>query len=173
MHKQAVISRESMCDNAVRKQSVFLTRNWILLKLKVLELRMWSARRPGVATTTWGWLVNSKAWLTMSVDQHSERVSVVNGIRHWLRSVRYPVHANALSLPSYPFHQQRCNPSVPEASPGRETARRSDRPVPCMTSHARPHQLSIETPQLLSNFVRTKIIANVLLSDNCLHWRRK
>lgn len=31
---------------------VLLTRNWILAILKVLELRMWSAKRPGVATTT-------------------------------------------------------------------------------------------------------------------------
>lgn len=117
---------------------------------------MWSARRPGVATTTWGWLDSSKAWLTMSVDKHSERLSVVNRIQHWLRSVRNPVRSNALWLPSYPFHQQWCNPSALEASPGRETARRSDRPVPCMTSHARPRQFSIETPQLLPNFLITK-----------------
>lgn len=31
---------------------VLLTRNWTLAILKVLELRMWSAKRPGVATTT-------------------------------------------------------------------------------------------------------------------------
>lgn len=42
-----MIFRETVCGHPV-----VLTRNWILLKLKVLELRMWSARRPGVATTT-------------------------------------------------------------------------------------------------------------------------
>lgn len=39
--------------------------------LKVLELRMWSASLPGVATTTWGWLESSRAWLTMSVSEPS------------------------------------------------------------------------------------------------------
>lgn len=48
MHKRGVTA----CGNPVREQIVVLTRNWILLILKVLELRMWSARRPGVATTT-------------------------------------------------------------------------------------------------------------------------
>lgn len=164
MHKQAVIFREMMCGNPMREQFVVLTRNWILLMLNVLELRMWSARRPGVATTTWGWLDNSKAWLTMSVDKHSERV--------WYLHTSTTVHSNALWLPSYPFHQQWCSPSVPEASPGHETVRRSDRPVPCMTSHAQPYQLSIETPRLFhSNFLIRS--ANVLLSYTLLHWRRK
>lgn len=35
--------------------------------LKVLELRRWSARRPGVAMTTCGFRESSKAWATMSV----------------------------------------------------------------------------------------------------------
>lgn len=43
------------------------TKNWILLMLKVLELRMWSANRPGVATTMWGCLESSSAWATISV----------------------------------------------------------------------------------------------------------
>lgn len=82
---------EMLCLPFTERQSVLtlcvvvLTRNWILLMLKVLELRMWSARRPGVATTTWGWLDNSKAWLTISVDtrrqsQHAEQNSRVTDI---------------------------------------------------------------------------------------------
>lgn len=35
--------------------------------LKVLELRRWSARRPGVAMTTCGFRESSRAWATMSV----------------------------------------------------------------------------------------------------------
>lgn len=52
-----------------------LTRNCILFMLKVLELRMWSANRPGVATTTCGWLVSSKAWVTMSARDTSRSKS--------------------------------------------------------------------------------------------------
>lgn len=40
--------------------------------LKVLELRMWSASRPGVATTTCGWLDSSRAWVTMSAHNTAE-----------------------------------------------------------------------------------------------------
>lgn len=43
-----------------------LTRKWIFLMLKVLELRRWSARRPGVAMTTCGFRESSRAWATMS-----------------------------------------------------------------------------------------------------------
>lgn len=56
-----------------------LTRNWILLMLKVLELRMWSASRPGVATTTCGWLDSSRAWLTMSVSNTTVTMSERRG----------------------------------------------------------------------------------------------
>lgn len=49
-----------------------LTKNWILFMLKVLELRMWSASRPGVATTICGWLDSSRAWVTMSAHNTAE-----------------------------------------------------------------------------------------------------
>lgn len=49
-----------------------LTKNWILFMLKVLELRMWSASRPGVATTTCGWLDSSRAWVTISAHNTAE-----------------------------------------------------------------------------------------------------
>lgn len=40
--------------------------------LKVLELRMWSARRPGVAMTTCGFRESSRAWATMSAGGGQE-----------------------------------------------------------------------------------------------------
>lgn len=47
-------------------QHSWLTRNRIFFMLKVLELRRWSARRPGVAITTCGFRESSRACTTMS-----------------------------------------------------------------------------------------------------------
>lgn len=48
------------------------TRKRIFLILKVLELRRWSARRPGVAMTTCGFRESSRAWATMSAGRGQE-----------------------------------------------------------------------------------------------------
>lgn len=50
-----------------------LTKNWIFFMLKVLELRRWSARRPGVAITTCGFRDSSSACATMSAVEGEMR----------------------------------------------------------------------------------------------------
>lgn len=53
--------------------------------LKVLELRRWSARRPGVAMTTCGFRESSRAWATISAGGEREE-----GVGRWPEATGIP-----------------------------------------------------------------------------------
>lgn len=127
-----------------------LTRNLILLILKVLELRMWSARRPGVATTTWGWLESSKAWVTISVNTQIHQTGLTE---------LWPATCvqEKTGVEDYPFHQQWCSLSGPEASPGPGTALQSDRPAPWWTTQTTSIHINWNYIRLNVNLIVTVI----------------
>lgn len=62
--------------------------------LKVLELRRWSARRPGVAMTTCGFRESSRAWATMSVGGIREM-----GLGRWSEAAAVPCPESLLGSP--------------------------------------------------------------------------
>lgn len=105
--------------------------------LKVLELRRWSARRPGVAMTTCGFRESSRAWATMSVGGMREV-----GLGRWSEAAAVPCPEPPWVLP-YPCRQRRCSLSSPEAFPGPGTALRSDRPAPCGHERASLSQIGV------------------------------
>lgn len=105
--------------------------------LKVLELRRWSARRPGVAMTMCGFRESSRAWATMSVGGMREV-----GLGRWSEAAAVPCPEPPW-VPPYPCRQQRCSLSSPEAFPGPGTALRSDRPAPCGHERASLSQIGV------------------------------